>query len=78
MFFLFVALSVMQKPGRVTMRTEENLSSLRDFQTAAESMARKRHFAAGTRGAFLFLFFKLIKISPVTAALRYFKGCSIN
>ena len=61
------------RTGRVTMGTEENLSSLRDYQTATASMARKRHFAACARGAFLFLFFKLIKISPVTAASRDFK-----
>ena len=73
MFFLFIALRLMQKPDRVTMGTDENLSSFRDFQTATASMARQRHFAAGARGAFLFLFFKLIKISPVTAASRVFK-----
>ena len=54
--FLFIALRLMQKTDRVTMRLDENLSSLRDFQTATASMARKRHFAAYARGAFLFLF----------------------
>ena len=52
---MFIALGLMQRPEWVMMGPPENIQAcLRDFQTAAASMAHMRHLASTARGFYCF------------------------
>ena len=52
---MFIALRLMQDPNGVMVWLPENIQAcLRVFQTAAASMARKRHLASTARGFYCF------------------------